>query len=76
VPGILIPSAFTSTFRIAAANPTRSNTIVNGGNALIWTPAKKNEPPHNTDNSSSASHSLWFMLRLMGLLSAIGLVAD
>src|SRR5260370_23421143 len=69
--GILIPRALTSAFRITAANPTRRNTIVTGGSVLIRTPAKKNEPPHNTDSSSSASHSLPFMRRLIGAWVAI-----
>jgi len=41
LPGIFIPSAFTNAFRITAANPTRRNTIVKGGNALIWTAAEE-----------------------------------
>jgi len=62
--GIRFPIALTSVFRMIAARPTRSNTIVNGGNALTCTPAKKNDPPHNTDNKRSASHSLRSMRRL------------
>ena len=65
LPGILMPSALTSTFRITAANPTRSNTIVKGGNVLIRTPPKKKEPPHRTDSSSSMSHSPLFMRLLI-----------
>ena len=61
VPGIRIPSSLTSAFRINAASPTRSDTIVSGGNVLTRTPAKKNEPPHNTDSISRASHSLPFI---------------
>jgi len=61
VPGILMPRAITSTFKITAANPTRRNTIVKGGNVLIRTAAKKNEPPHRTDSNRSASHSPPFM---------------
>jgi hypothetical protein len=61
--GILLPNAVTETFRMMAASPTRKDTIVNGGNALTWTPMKKNEPPHSTDNSRSTSHSLPLMRR-------------
>src|SRR5665213_1311955 len=73
------PSAgvsLSSTFRINAANPTRSNTMVNGGKVLIRTPAKKNEPPHRTDSSSSrASHSLPFMRWLIEVVSVIRFAA-
>ncbi len=65
----------TSAFRIIAASPTRSNTIVSGGNVLTRTPAKYNAQPHNTDNSSKVSHSLAFMCRLLLIetVSVIGL---
>jgi len=49
VPGIFLPNAFTSAFMINAANPTRANTIVNGGSAASWTAAKKNEGPPPQD---------------------------
>src|ERR1700732_4817526 len=73
--GIRFPIALTSAFRMIAAKPTRRNTIVSGGNALPWTPAKKNDPPHNTDNSNSASHSLRSMRRLTSKLSVISFLS-
>ena len=71
VPGMFMPSARTRTLRITAANPTRKNTMVNAGKLLTKMPTKKNEPPHNTDNRSSISHSFLFMLRLTIVPAAI-----
>ena len=42
--------------RNAAANATRTSTMVNGGSSLTATPTKKKEPPHSTDSASSSSH--------------------
>jgi hypothetical protein len=62
--GIRTPSTRSAARSIAAASPTRSATMVNGGSAFTAMPVKKNEPPHSTDKASSIAHSAAVIARL------------
>ena len=61
--GIRRPSARTTTFRMRAARPRRSTTIVKGGNSLTAIPVKKNEPPQSMERKISIARSAGTVVR-------------
>ena len=46
-----------NTTKASAASPTRSVTILKGGNSRTAMPLKKNEPPQRTERTRSIAHS-------------------
>jgi hypothetical protein len=59
--GNLSPSRRSTTNKVVAAIPTRSQTTVKGGRSRTATALKKKDPPHNAARASNMPHSRPFM---------------